>query len=231
MNTVIVEPNLYTGSKLVQTIALNLTQPDLPMKFVSKELDDIFDNSDNSYREFVDVMTSLPLEEKWLTETLFLIDNLSVVRTRLLNTLIKENNKVLYITYNKQDINLLRKKRKVVDQRDSFDIEEFLSSMSEETYNFCRADIHPTWDEFKAGTVHPEFLIGPDDVDIVNDPLSQWTYNTPDDNKLCREITFNSILNGYNIIDNIADLLGVKVAIDQKPLIDEYREKFFEVDY
>jgi hypothetical protein len=64
MNTVIVEPNLYTGSKLVQTIALNLTQPDLPMKFVSKELDDIFDNSDNSYREFVDVMTSLPLEEK-----------------------------------------------------------------------------------------------------------------------------------------------------------------------
>jgi hypothetical protein len=84
-----------------------------------------------------------------LTETLFLIDNLSVVRTRLLNTLIKENNKVLYITYNKQDINLLRKKRKVVDQRDSFDIEEFLSSWAEETYNFCRADIHPTWDEFK----------------------------------------------------------------------------------
>ena len=45
MNTVIVEPNAYTGSYLVQTIALNLTQPDLPMKSVSTELEDIFTNT------------------------------------------------------------------------------------------------------------------------------------------------------------------------------------------
>ena len=41
----------------------------------------------------------------------------------------------------------------------------------------------------------------------------------------------NSILHGYDIVDNIADLLEVKIRSDQKSLLDEYREKFFEVDY
>jgi len=141
------------------------------------------------------------------------------------------NYKVLYITYNQDNIDMLRKKRYKVRKLDAFDLEEHLSSMTEETYNFCRADSHPTWEEFKAGNIHPEFLSGPNDVKLDNDPLNDWTYNTPDDNKLCCEIKFNSILHGYDIVDNIADLLEVKIRSDQKSLLDEYREKFFEVDY
>jgi hypothetical protein len=228
MNTVIVEPNAYTGSYLVQTIALNLTQPDLPMKSVSEELNDIFENS---HRHFLNNMVSPHIEEKWLNRALLSVDNLSIICTRLIDKLVDENYKVLYITYNQDNIDMLRKKRHVVDKLDDFDLEEHLSSTTEETYNFCRADSHPTWEEFKAGNIHPEFLSNPNDVNLDDDPLSNWTYNTPDDSKLCCEIKFNSILHGYDIVDNIADLLEVKIRSDQKSLLDEYREKFFEVDY
>lgn len=228
MNSVIVEPNAYTGSYLVQTIALNLTQPDLPMKSVSTELEDIFNNTG---RHFVNNMVSPHIEEKWLNRILLSVDNLSIICTRLIDKLVDKNYKVLYITYNQDNIDMLRKKRYKVRKLDAFDLEEHLSSMTEETYNFCRADSHPTWEEFKAGNIHPEFLSGPNDVNLDDDPLNDWTYNTPDDNKLCCEIKFNSILHGYDIVDNIADLLEVKIRSDQKSLLDEYREKFFEVDY
>ena len=228
MNTVIVEPNAYTGSYLVQTIALNLTQPDLSMKSVSEELEDIFDNSS---RHFVNNMISLHIEERWLNRVLVSVDNLSILRTRLLTKLTEENFKVLYITYEKDDIIALRKKRHTVEKLDDFDIEKHLSAMSEKMYNFCRADSHPTWEEFKAGDIHPEFLRNPNDIDIVNDPLSDWVYDVPSKNELCHEIKFNSILNGYDIVNDIANFLKVKNITDQKSLLDEYREKFFEVDY
>ena len=110
MNTVIVEPNAYTGSYLVQTIALNLTQPDLPMKSVSTELEDIFNNTG---RHFVNNMVSPHIEEKWLNRALLSVDNLSIICTRLIDKLVDKNYKVLYITYNQDNIDMLRKKRYV----------------------------------------------------------------------------------------------------------------------
>lgn len=224
MDTVIVEPNEFCGSYLIQVISANLLYPDLELTTVDKNQLDSMMKNDLKVKYTI---SSENDERTWLLSILPELENLSLIKTRLLDQLVIENKKVLYITYDLDDIDLLKKKRKIVQP---FDIKKFLSDMTEESYNFIRGADYPDWSEFCAGNVHPELVKEPDDVEWERDPLNQWKYNIPDSGSTCK-ITFKKVLNGYDLIEDIAKFLEVNIIHDQKSLIDDYRNKFFEVDY
>lgn len=224
MDTVIVEPNEFCGSYLIQVISANLLYPDLELTTVDRnQLDSIIKNN------FKVSHIISKNERKWLLSILPELDNLSLIKTRLIDQLVIENRKVLYITYDMDDIDLLKKKRKIVQP---FEVKKFLSQLTEESYNFIKGADYPDWSEFCAGNVHPELVVEPDDVEWERDPLNQWKYNIPDFGSDCLlKITFKQVLNGYDLIEDIAKFLEVNIIHDQKPLIDDYRSKFLEVDY
>ena len=240
MNTVIVEPNKYTGAYLVQSIALNFLQPNLKLKTVSKDTDKIINNSASSQILYT---SSQEEQFKELGVVLSKTNNLSIIHTCLIDRIIDFNRRTLYITYDDSDIEVLKQKRKVVDKYDEYDVDKFLEEMTEEHYNFCKGSSYPSWEEFKQGNIPSELLRHPNEVDWANDPLNQWKYNSYDANWLnqdtitIKEIKFKNILEGYDILDEIIDFFQIKIVArdqvkeDQKPLIDDYRNKFFEVDY
>jgi hypothetical protein len=228
----VVQPNACHGGALVLTLLDNLLNPESQVSSVNKtKFEHVpvapWDSDDQKKeRDWLDirVLEYVYMKVNLMPKESTVTPENSMVVTRQVSYLVKKSNfKVIYITSDEGDSDYLAKKQQLCYPQS---IDQYLSNLTEDAYNFIKGDSYPSYSEFKNGNIHPELY-----NQSFENYYTQEFYVLPDDRTMTLEVKFHDILNGYELLEKISDFVGYKFVTDQQPLIDNYRKNFLTVDY